>query len=108
MREKDAVYTILFFFSCYTRKGMLCASAKFGAITKSKIPMHSIALRVRLRGYTAPLRMTRVLIAILIRSKRRIPLHLKRNSTVIIHYSSFIYFLIILIMTNQPSTPWAA
>ena len=48
MREKDAVYTILFFFSCYTRKGMLCASAKFGAITKSKIPMQSIALRVRL------------------------------------------------------------
>ena len=49
-KKLDAIQLL---FSCYTRKGMLSASAKFEAITKSKIPMHSIALTGSTRVYHA-------------------------------------------------------
>ena len=51
-------------FRAYTRKGVYGGRIKLVILIKSKIPFvvcTTNALRVRFRGYTAPLRMTRVL-----------------------------------------------
>ena len=75
-------------FRAYTRKGIYGGRIKLVILIKSKIPSPvytADALSVRFRGYTAPLRMTRFVIAIIITNEDF--RFFKRKSTTIIHCS---------------------